>query len=105
MSITCVSPCSWRMGFRSNRRQTPSSGCVVVKDRPHSRHGGASKRGEAHAEVHALNMAGKDAEGATAYVTLEPCSHHGRTPPCCDRLIAEKVARVVVATTDPNRLV
>ncbi|MFC5699832.1 bifunctional diaminohydroxyphosphoribosylaminopyrimidine deaminase/5-amino-6-(5-phosphoribosylamino)uracil reductase RibD [Cohnella faecalis] len=83
----------------------PVVGCVVVKDGRILGMGAHLKRGEAHAEVHALNMAGKDAEGATAYVTLEPCSHHGRTPPCCDRLIAEKVARVVVATTDPNRLV
>ncbi|WP_123040853.1 bifunctional diaminohydroxyphosphoribosylaminopyrimidine deaminase/5-amino-6-(5-phosphoribosylamino)uracil reductase RibD [Cohnella candidum] len=83
----------------------PVVGCVVVKDGRIVGMGAHLRRGEAHAEVHALNMAGAEAQGATAYVTLEPCSHHGRTPPCCDRLIAEKVARVVVAMADPNPMV
>lgn len=83
----------------------PVVGCVVVKDGRIVGMGAHLKRGEAHAEVHALNMAGDQAAGATAYVTLEPCSHHGTTPPCCERLIKEKVARVVVATIDPNPLV
>ncbi|SDC38606.1 diaminohydroxyphosphoribosylaminopyrimidine deaminase / 5-amino-6-(5-phosphoribosylamino)uracil reductase [Paenibacillus sp. UNCCL117] len=83
----------------------PVVGCVLVKDGRIVGMGAHLKRGEAHAEVHALNMAGAEAEGATAYVTLEPCSHHGRTPPCSDRLIREKVRRVVVAATDPNPLV
>ncbi|MEK0314185.1 bifunctional diaminohydroxyphosphoribosylaminopyrimidine deaminase/5-amino-6-(5-phosphoribosylamino)uracil reductase RibD [Cohnella sp. 56] len=83
----------------------PMVGCVVVKDGRIVGIGAHLKRGEAHAEVHALNMAGAEAVGATAYVTLEPCSHFGRTPPCCDRLIAEGVKRVVVATEDPNPLV
>jgi len=83
----------------------PVVGCVIVKDGRIIGMGAHLQRGEAHAEVHALNMAGDQAAGATAYVTLEPCSHHGATPPCCERLIKEKVARVVVATTDPNPLV
>ncbi|MEK8127458.1 bifunctional diaminohydroxyphosphoribosylaminopyrimidine deaminase/5-amino-6-(5-phosphoribosylamino)uracil reductase RibD [Paenibacillus filicis] len=83
----------------------PVVGCVLVKDGRIVGMGAHLKRGEAHAEIHALNMAGAEAEGATAYVTLEPCSHHGRTPPCSDRLIREKVKRVVVAATDPNPLV
>ncbi|WP_248925366.1 bifunctional diaminohydroxyphosphoribosylaminopyrimidine deaminase/5-amino-6-(5-phosphoribosylamino)uracil reductase RibD [Paenibacillus hamazuiensis] len=83
----------------------PNVGCVVVKDGRIVGMGAHLQRGTAHAEVHALNMAGDQAEGATAYVTLEPCSHHGRTPPCCDRLIREKVKRVVVACKDPNPLV
>lgn len=83
----------------------PMVGCVVAKDGRVVGIGAHLKRGEGHAEVHALNMAGDNARGATAYVTLEPCSHHGRTPPCCERLIREGVARVVVATTDPNPVV
>ncbi|MBO9606395.1 MAG: bifunctional diaminohydroxyphosphoribosylaminopyrimidine deaminase/5-amino-6-(5-phosphoribosylamino)uracil reductase RibD [Paenibacillaceae bacterium] len=80
----------------------PVVGCVIVKDGRVVGLGAHLQRGSAHAEVHALQMAGADAAGATAYVTLEPCSHHGRTPPCCDRLIADKVAKVVVACVDPN---
>ncbi|MEO3945248.1 bifunctional diaminohydroxyphosphoribosylaminopyrimidine deaminase/5-amino-6-(5-phosphoribosylamino)uracil reductase RibD [Gorillibacterium sp. CAU 1737] len=80
----------------------PAVGCVVVKDGRIVGMGAHLKRGTAHAEVHALNMAGGEAEGATVYVTLEPCSHHGKTPPCADRLVAERVARVVVAASDPN---
>lgn len=80
----------------------PIVGCVLVKDGRIVGLGSHLQRGSHHAEVHALQMAGKEAEGSTAYVTLEPCSHFGRTPPCADRLIAEKVARVVVACADPN---
>lgn len=83
----------------------PVVGCVVVKDGRIVGMGAHLKRGEAHAEVHALNMAGTEAAGATVYVTLEPCSHYGRTPPCCDRLIGDNVSRVVVAAPDPNPLV
>ncbi|MBH5318011.1 bifunctional diaminohydroxyphosphoribosylaminopyrimidine deaminase/5-amino-6-(5-phosphoribosylamino)uracil reductase RibD [Paenibacillus sp. GSMTC-2017] len=83
----------------------PVVGCVVVKDGRIIGIGAHLRRGEGHAEVHALKMAGDEAEGATVYVTLEPCSHHGKTPPCCDRIIAANAARVVVATTDPNPVV
>lgn len=83
----------------------PVVGCVLVKDGRVIGMGAHLKRGEAHAEIHALQMAGSEAKGSTAYVTLEPCSHHGKTPPCSDRLIREGVKRVVVAATDPNPLV
>jgi diaminohydroxyphosphoribosylaminopyrimidine deaminase/5-amino-6-(5-phosphoribosylamino)uracil reductase len=80
----------------------PRVGCVLVKDDTIVGEGWHQRAGEAHAEINALQAAGSEAKGATAYVTLEPCCHHGRTAPCSDALIAAGVARVVVAMQDPN---
>lgn len=83
----------------------PRVGCVLVKDGVIVGEGWHERAGAAHAEVNALNAAGENARGATAYLSLEPCSHHGRTPPCADALIEADVARVVAAMQDPNPLV
>ena len=83
----------------------PRVGCVLVKDGRIVGEGWHRQAGTAHAEVHALEAAAGAARGATAYVTLEPCSHFGRTPPCAEALIAAGVRRVVAAMQDPNPLV
>ena len=86
----------------------PRIGCVIVKDGFVIGAGHTQPAGQAHAEIEALRDAaarGNDVRGATAYVTLEPCNHYGRTPPCSDALVRAGLARVVAAMTDPNRLV
>jgi diaminohydroxyphosphoribosylaminopyrimidine deaminase / 5-amino-6-(5-phosphoribosylamino)uracil reductase len=83
----------------------PIVGAVVVKEGQIVGMGAHLKAGEPHAEVHAIRMAGEKSKGSTVYVTLEPCSHYGKTPPCADLLIESKVKRVVIATMDPNPLV
>ncbi len=83
----------------------PRVGCVIVKNGELVAEGWHRKAGEPHAERVALAAAGERAAGATVYVTLEPCCHHGRTPPCSDALVAAGVGRVVVAMQDPNPLV
>lgn len=80
----------------------PRVGCVVVRGDKVVGEGWHEKAGGPHAEINALAAAGAQAEGATAYVSLEPCAHHGRTPPCIDTLIAARVGRVVAAMRDPN---
>jgi diaminohydroxyphosphoribosylaminopyrimidine deaminase / 5-amino-6-(5-phosphoribosylamino)uracil reductase len=80
----------------------PRVGCVIVRDGAVAGEGWHERAGEAHAEVNALAQAGQKARGATAYVSLEPCAHQGRTGPCTKALIGAGVARVVAALTDPN---
>ncbi len=80
----------------------PVVGAVIVKDGHIIGEGYHQKAGTPHAEVHALRQAGDEAAGATVYVSLEPCSHFGRTPPCADALIAAGVKKVVIACLDPN---
>ncbi len=83
----------------------PRVGCVLVRDGQVVGEGWHMRAGEQHAEVHALAQAGTRARGATAYITLEPCCHHGRTPPCTTALIDAGVVRVIAAMKDPNPLV
>ncbi|WP_225972284.1 bifunctional diaminohydroxyphosphoribosylaminopyrimidine deaminase/5-amino-6-(5-phosphoribosylamino)uracil reductase RibD [Hydrogenovibrio thermophilus] len=86
-------------------KPNPAVGCVITKDNRIIAEGWHQRAGEPHAERVALAAAQESVEGATVYVTLEPCSHHGKTPPCADALVEAKVGRVVVAMEDPNPLV
>jgi diaminohydroxyphosphoribosylaminopyrimidine deaminase/5-amino-6-(5-phosphoribosylamino)uracil reductase len=90
-----------RKGLYSTR-PNPRVGCVLAKESEVVGEGFHLHAGGPHAEIHALRDAGSAAHGSTAYVTLEPCSHHGRTPPCADALIEAGVRRVIVAMSDPN---
>jgi len=86
-------------------RPNPNVGCVIVKDGKVVGEGFHPRAGQPHAEVFAIRQAGALTQGATAYVTLEPCAHYGRTPPCAKGLVEAGIAQVVVACSDPNPLV
>jgi diaminohydroxyphosphoribosylaminopyrimidine deaminase/5-amino-6-(5-phosphoribosylamino)uracil reductase len=90
---------------RGRTSPNPMVGAVIVKDHRIIGEGYHEEVGGPHAEVNALKSAGEDAKGATMYVTLEPCSHQGRTPPCADRVVESGIATVVMAIRDPNPLV
>ncbi|MCR8939593.1 bifunctional diaminohydroxyphosphoribosylaminopyrimidine deaminase/5-amino-6-(5-phosphoribosylamino)uracil reductase RibD [Brevibacillus laterosporus] len=92
-------------GARHQTSPNPTVGAVIVKQGSIVGMGAHLRAGESHAEIHALRMAGEKAMGATVYVTLEPCSHYGKTPPCVQALLEAGVARVVIATVDSNPLV
>lgn len=87
---------------QGNAAPNPAVGCVIVRDGRIIGRGWTQPGGRPHAETEALSQAGDAARGATAYVTLEPCAHHGQTPPCADALIAAGVARVVIALKDSD---
>jgi diaminohydroxyphosphoribosylaminopyrimidine deaminase/5-amino-6-(5-phosphoribosylamino)uracil reductase len=87
---------------RFSTSPNPMVGCVIVRDGEVLGEGFHHRAGEPHAEIEALQNADGGVEGATAYVSLEPCSHHGRTPPCADALIEARIGRVVIATSDPS---
>ena len=90
---------------RGTTTPNPMVGAVIVKDGRIIGEGYHIRAGEGHAEVNAFKNAAEDVTGATMYVTLEPCSHYGKTPPCADKIVEKKIGRVVVGALDPNPLV
>ncbi|MEK7274591.1 MAG: bifunctional diaminohydroxyphosphoribosylaminopyrimidine deaminase/5-amino-6-(5-phosphoribosylamino)uracil reductase RibD [Candidatus Desantisbacteria bacterium] len=90
---------------RGKTSPNPMVGCVIVKNNKIIGHGFHHASGLSHAEINALNEAGDDAHEATMFVTLEPCCHYGKTPPCVDEIIKAKISRVIVSNYDPNPVV
>ncbi len=110
MTMAAASPADLRFmdaalaqayGALGSTAPNPAVGCVIVKNGRVLAAAATARGGRPHAEPQALDQAGADAQGATAYVSLEPCAHHGRTPPCADTLIKSGVAEVVIACRDP----
>lgn len=83
----------------------PNVGCIIVKNKKIVGKGWHMKFGDNHAEINALKIAGKQANKATAYITLEPCNHYGKTPPCCKALVNAGIKKVIIATLDPNPII
>ena len=102
MSDAAYMRCALTLAKRGRTSPNPKVGAVIVKDDRVLGEGYHRRAGEPHAEVNALADAGESAKGADMYVTLEPCCHHGRTPPCTDAVIAAGIARVFVAMVDPD---
>ncbi len=96
---------SLALAAKGQTSPNPTVGAVVVKDGKVIGSGAHLQAGQAHAEVYALEQAGEDAKNADIYVTLEPCAHFGKTPPCAELIVSKKVKRVFIATLDPNPLV
>ena len=90
---------------RGHTDPNPCVGCVIVKNNKIIGEGWHKKAGGPHAEIEALKAAGKQAKGATMYVTLEPCCHFGKTPPCTDAIIRAGIKHVIAAKIDPNPIV
>lgn len=80
----------------------PNVGCVIVKNNNIIGEGWHEKSGKNHAEINALKMAGKESKESTAYITLEPCNHFGKTPPCCHAIVKSGIKKVVISNLDPN---
>lgn len=80
----------------------PNVGCVIVKNNQIVGEGWHEQYGKNHAEINALEVAGKKAQGSTAYITLEPCNYFGKTPPCCDAIIQSGIKNVIISSLDPN---
>ena len=102
MNFTCAVQLNWQKKGRGWTNPNPMVGAVIVKNGSIIGEGYHEKCGELHAERNAIASLTESAEGATLYVTLEPCCHYGKTPPCTEAILEQKIARVVIGSRDPN---